>query len=294
MAKWMKSEDVIRFSVADKVATITLNRPAKRNALTPELIKELHDAILEADDRVDVNVIILQGAGDDFCSGYDLSYGSDPKNQTDPEGRYRTRIGNFDDDTWTMERKMHQMLVIQDAHKPVIAKVHGRCLAGGAELALCCDIIIAADDARIGHPGTRGLGSPPINMWFYHVGPQWAKRILLTGDSIMGKDAAKIGLILDSVPADRLDEEVQTLARRMALIDADMLAANKRIVNVAMELAGARTLQKMATEADARAHLSKGPQRTKFKADAASVGVKQAYRNRDEPFGDSIIKINRS
>jgi enoyl-CoA hydratase len=290
----MKSEDVIRFSVADKVATITLNRPAKRNALTPELIKELHDAILEADDRVDVNVIILQGAGDDFCSGYDLSYGSDPKNQTDPEGRYRTRIGNFDDDTWTMERKMHQMLVIQDAHKPVIAKVHGRCLAGGAELALCCDIIIAADDARIGHPGTRGLGSPPINMWFYHVGPQWAKRILLTGDSIMGKDAAKIGLILDSVPADRLDEEVQTLARRMALIDADMLAANKRIVNVAMELAGARTLQKMATEADARAHLSKGPQRTKFKADAASVGVKQAYRNRDEPFGDSIIKINRS
>jgi enoyl-CoA hydratase len=288
----MKSQELIKFEVSDKVARITLNRPAKRNALSPELIKELHDAILEADDRVDVNVMILEGAGDDFCSGYDLAYGSDPKNQTDPEGKYRTRIGNFDDDTWTMERKMHQLLVIQDAHKPVIAKIHGRCLAGGAELALCCDIIIAADDARIGHPGTRGLGTPPINMWFYHIGPQWAKRILMTGDSILGKDAARIGLVLDSVPAERLDEEVTALAKRIALADADMLAAQKRIVNIALELSGSRTLQTIATEMDARAHLSKGPQRTKFKADAAAFGVKQAYRNRDEPYGDSIIKIN--
>ncbi len=292
MSKWMKSQELIKFEVSDKVARITLNRPAKRNALSPELIKELHDAILEADDRVDVNVMILEGAGDDFCSGYDLAYGSDPKNQTDPEGKYRTRIGNFDDDTWTMERKMHQLLVIQDAHKPVIAKIHGRCLAGGAELALCCDIIIAADDARIGHPGTRGLGTPPINMWFYHIGPQWAKRILMTGDSILGKDAARIGLVLDSVPAERLDEEVTALAKRIALADADMLAAQKRIVNIALELSGSRTLQTIATEMDARAHLSKGPQRTKFKADAAAFGVKQAYRNRDEPYGDSIIKIN--
>ena len=292
MSKWMKSQELIKFSVADKVARITLNRPAKRNALSPELIRELHDAILEADDRVDVNVIVLDGAGDDFCSGYDLGYGSDPKNQTDPEGRYRTRIGNFDDDTWTMERKMHQMLVIQAAHKPVIAKIHGRCLAGGAELALCCDILIAAEDAKIGHPGTRGLGTPPINMWFYHVGPQWAKRILMTGDSILGRDAAKIGLVLDAVPADRLEEEVAALAKRMALIDADMLAAQKRIVNIAMELSGSKNLQTIATEMDARAHLSKGPQRTKFKSDAAAVGVKQAYRNRDEPFGDSVIKLH--
>ncbi|HEY0106197.1 MAG TPA: crotonase/enoyl-CoA hydratase family protein [Rhizomicrobium sp.] len=291
MAKWLKTTDLIQFEVKDKVAAIRLNRPDRRNALSPELIKELHDAMLEADDLNSVHVIVLSGAGSDFCSGYDLSYGSDPKNQTDPEGVYRTRISTFDDDVWTMTRKMHQMLVIQDIHKPVIAKVHGRALAGGSELALLCDMIIAADDALIGHPGTRGLGSPPLNMWFYHVGPQWAKRLLLTGDSISGRDAARIGLVLDSVPADELDAEVDALARHIAQNDPDMLAAQKRIVNVALEMAGARNLQKIATEMDARAHLSKQPLRTRFKEDAAKHGVKVAYKNRDAKFGDGVVRI---
>jgi enoyl-CoA hydratase len=291
MAKWLKSREFIEFEVKDRIAWITLNRPDKRNALSPELIKELHDAMLEADDLNSVHVIVLSGAGKDFCSGYDLAYGSDPKNQSDPEGIYRTRIGSFDDDAWTMTRKMHQMLIIQDIHKPVIAKVHGRALAGGSELALLCDIIIAADDAKIGHPGTRGLGSPPLNMWFYHVGPQWAKRLLLTGDSITGRDAARIGLVLDSVPAEQLDAEVEALAKHIAQNDPDMLAAQKRIVNIAMEMAGARNLQKIATEMDARAHLSKQSLRTSFKADAAKHGVKVAYQNRDAKFGDGVVKI---
>ncbi len=291
MAKWLKSTENLIFEVRDRIAWITLNRPEKRNALSPELIKELHDAMLEADDLNDVHVIVLCGAGKDFCSGYDLAYGSDPKNQTDPEGIYRTRIGSFDDDAWTMTRKMHQMLVIQDIHKPVIAKVHGRALAGGSELALLCDIIIAADDAKIGHPGTRGLGSPPLNMWFYHVGPQWAKRLLLTGDSISGRDAARIGLVLDSVPPDELDSEVEKLAKHIAQNDPDMLSAQKRIVNIAMEMAGARNLQKIATEMDARAHLSKQSLRTNFKADAVKYGVKVAYQNRDAKFGDGTVKI---
>jgi enoyl-CoA hydratase len=291
MAKWLKSQENILFDVKDRVASITLNRPERRNALSPELIKELHDAMLEADDLNSVHCIVLSGAGHDFCSGYDLAYGSDPKNQTDPEGIYRTRISTFDDDVWTMTRKMHQMLVIQDIHKPVIAKVHGRALAGGSELALLCDIIIAADDAKIGHPGTRGLGSPPLNMWFYHVGPQWAKRLLLTGDSMTGRDAARIGLVLDSVPSDQLDAEVEALAKHIAQNDTDMLAAQKRIVNIAMEMAGARNLQKIATEMDARAHLSKQSLRTNFKADAAKHGVKVAYQNRDAKFGDGMVKI---
>ncbi len=291
MAKWMKSNAFVKFDVRDRVAWITMNRPDKRNALSPELIKELHDAMLEADDLNSVSVIVLSGAGEDFCSGYDLSYGSDPKNQTDPEGIYRSRIGSFDDDVWTMTRKMHQMLIIQDIHKPVIAKVHGRALAGGSELMLLCDIIIAADNAKIGHPGTRGLGSPPLNMWFYHVGPQWAKRLLLTGDSITGRDAARIGLVLDSVPAERLDAEVEALAKHVAQNDPDMLSANKRIINMAMEMAGARNLQKLSTDMDARAHLSKQPLRTNFKADAAKHGVKVAYQNRDAKFGDGMVHI---
>jgi len=284
MAKWLRSQDCLTFEVKDKICRITLNRPEKRNALSPELIKEIHDAMLEADDLVDVHAIILQGAGDDFCAGYDLSHGYIPLSPEEA-AKYRTRMGTFDDDVWTMTRKMHQMLIIPDIHKPVIAKVHGRALAGGAELALACDIIIAADDAEIGHPGVRGLGSPPINFWFYHVGPQWAKRLLLTGDSISGHDAARIGLVLDSVPADELDEEVSKLAARIAIVDPEITAANKRVVNVAMELSGARTLQKFATELDARAHLSAGPLRKKFKGDAKEVGVRQAIKNRDALFG---------
>jgi enoyl-CoA hydratase len=291
MAKWLKSTDFITFEVKNKIAYITLNRPEKRNALSPELITEIHDAMLEADDLVEVHCIVLQGAGEDFCAGYDLGFGYNPANQADSEGKYRTRISTFDDDVWTMTRKMHKMLVIPDVHKAVIAKVQGRALAGGAEMALACDIIIAADNARIGHPGTRGLGSPPINFWFYHVGPQWAKRLLLTGDSVSGKDAARIGLVLDAVPLDELDAEVDELARRIALADPEIGAANKRIVNAAMELAGARTLQKLATEADARAHLSQGPGRQTWRANVKQYGVRQAIRMRDAAYGDSPVRI---
>src|ERR1700754_2332851 len=192
MAKWLKSTDFITFEVRDRIAFVTMNRPEKRNALSPGVITEIHDAMLEADDLSSVHVIVLQGAGQDFCAGYDLGFGSNPANQADAEGRYRSRIGTFDDDIWTMQRKMGKMLIIPEIHKPVIAKTQGRALAGGAELALCCDLVIAADDALIGHPGARGIGSPPVNYWFYHVGPQWAKRLLLTGDSVTGRDASRI------------------------------------------------------------------------------------------------------
>ena len=245
MAKWLKTQDFISFEIRDKIAYITMNRPEKRNALSPELIKEIHDAMLEADDLVEVHAVVLAGAGEDFCAGYDLGYGYNPANQADDSGKYRTRMGSMDDDIWTMTR------IIPDIHKPVIGKVHGRALAGGAEMVLACDMIIMADDAQIGHPGVRGLGSPPINFWFYHVGPQWAKRLLLTGDRLTGKDAARLGLVMDSVPAAELDDEVHKLAMRISLIDPEIAATQKRIVNMAMELAGARTLQKLATDMDA-------------------------------------------
>lgn len=301
MGKFLKPSEVVGFTVQERVARITLNRPDKRNALTAQMIADLHDAFLEADARTDVNVIILQGAGKDFCAGYDLAgvyagVKSAAEAQADSEQNvpYRTTSGTLDDDCWQLEQTQRQTVAMFEIHKPVIARVHGNCLAGGTDLALMCDMVLAAADAKIGFPATRANGTPPNHMWVYHVGPQWAKRLLMTGDCLTGTDAARIGLVLDAIPADKLDEAVDDLARRMSFVDAELLAAHKRIVNVALELAGARTLQRMSAEMDAKAHLSQGPRRTQFKADMAQHGLKQALKNRDEPFGDGMVKIHRA
>ncbi len=299
MGKFLKTAETLLFDVKERVARVTLNRPEKRNAITGSMITELHDALLEADARTDVNVVVLQGAGKDFCAGYDLAgvYSgvnseADARADATHEASYRTISSTLDDDCWNLERTQRQTTLMFQIHKPVIARVHGNCLAGGTDLALMCDMVIAASDARIGFPATRANGTPPNHMWVYHVGPQWAKRLLMTGDCLSGIDAARIGLVLDAVPANQLDEVVNDRARRMSFVDAELLAAHKRIVNVALELAGAQTLQRMAAEMDARAHLSQGPRRTQFKADMAQNGLKQALKNRDEPFGDGMVKIH--
>ena len=149
-------------------------------------------------------------------------------------------------------------MIMFDMHKPIIGKVQGNCLAGGTDLALLCDMLIVATDARIGFPATRSQGSQPNHLWLHHVGPQWAKRLLMTGDAIRGRDAVRIGLALKAVDPGRLDQEVDDLARRIALVDADLLSAQKRIVNLGLELMGARTMQRIASEMDACAHLSQG------------------------------------
>lgn len=292
MAKWLQSQDQLRLQVADGVARITLNRPDRRNALSWEMLTELRGALLEADDLKAVNVIVLEGAGPSFCAGYDMKsayarYASEDGAALD----YRSGSGSFDDDAWKLERFQELLRTAFVVHKPVIAKVHGHCVAGGTDLALYCDLVIAADDARIGFPATRAMGSPPNHMWFYNVGPQWAKRLLLTGDVVSGIDAARIGLAVQSVPPGRLDEEVMALARRMATIDAELLATQKRIVNLALELAGAGTLPRLAAEMDARAHLSRA--KKEFDADAAALGFKAAVKKRDEPFGDGLAHPGR-
>jgi enoyl-CoA hydratase len=293
MSRYLKSTELIGFSVADRIARITLDRPDKRNALSPPMIAELHDALIEADARVDVNVIVLAGAGKDFCTGYDLgsAYAGQGAAEAEEAAKYRTLNSTLDDDAWQIERTQRQLSVIFDLHKPVIAKVHGNCLAGGCDLALMCDMIIAAEDAKFGFPAARANGTPPANLWFFHVGPQWAKRVLMTGDSLWGRDAARIGLVLDAVPAAELDAEVDELARRVSCVDAELLATHKRAVNLALELGGARTLQRLTAELDARAHLSQGPRRNQFRADMAAHGLKEALKNRDAPFGDGMIKI---
>ncbi len=290
MGKWLGTTDFIRFSVADRVARITLNRPEKRNALNSGLIREIATAMQEADDRKDVNVIVLEGEGKDFCAGHDLAGAYAARAEAD-EVEYRSRIDTVDDDMWNVKQLQHQKLKAWDIHKPVIAKIHGNCLAGGTDLAFLCDMVVAADDCRIGFPAARANGTPPIHMWVYLCGPQWAKRMLMTGDILTGKDAARLGLVLDCAPADELEAKVAELARRISLVDAELLASQKRVVNHALEMMGAMTLQRFAAEWDAVAHLASGPRRTQFKKDMAEGGLKQALTNRDAPFGDSQIKM---
>ena len=296
MNKYLGSTQHILFDVRDRVARITLNRPEKRNALQPAMLAELRDALLEADARVDVNVVILQGAGKDFCAGYDLvgAYAGFKEGETPPwdESQYRSTNASIDDDVWNLEQSQKLTITLFDMHKPVIARVQGNCLAGGTDLALMCDFVICTEDAKLGFPAARANGTPPNQMWIYHVGPQWAKRILMTGDNLWGRDAVRIGLVLDAVPADQLDAAVDELARRISFVDADLLSAHKRIVNAALELQGARTLQRMACEMDARAHLNQGPRRKQFKADMAEHGLKTALKNRDEPYGDGMVKAH--
>lgn len=292
MAKWITSNSFVDFAVARGFARITLNRPDKRNALNPGLLDELHNALVEADDRTDVNAILLEGAGQDFCAGYDLG-GIYQRRETESleDGSYRRRSVSVEDDAWGLEQTQKKMAVIFDLHKPVIAKIQGNCLAGGTDLALYCDLVIAAEDARIGFPAIRANGSPPNHMWVYHVGPQWAKRLLLTGDCVSGRDAAKLGLVLEAVPSDELDAHATALAERIAQVDGELLASHKRIVNMALEFAGARSMMRMATEMDARAHYSNGPGKRRFDDDMARDGLKTALINRDAPFGDGMVRV---
>ncbi len=289
MRKWLKSTEFITFDVEGAIATITLNRPEKRNALSRALLRELREALLEADDLRAVRVVILKGAGKDFCAGYDVS-GPAPGEGWDPAHYRQPGSISIADDTWRLERNQADIMTLFDMHKPVIAAVHGNCVAGGTDLALCCDLVIAARDARIGFPATRAMGTPPMHMWLHNVGPQWAKRMLLTGDSLTGRDAAKIGLVLKAVPTARLGDEAKALAERMALIDADLLAANKRIVNMGLELMGARTLQRYSAETDARSHQSAAAK--DFGRVAREEGLGRAFKRRDQPFGDEYVQLD--
>ncbi|HXQ99294.1 MAG TPA: crotonase/enoyl-CoA hydratase family protein [Pseudomonas sp.] len=293
--KWLKTTDTITFDVAHGIARITLNRPEKRNALSMKMLRELHSAFLEADDRVDVNVILLTGAGKDFCAGYDLSdgYGGGGREACEQHEAsiYRSGTARLDDDIWALERQQDFMSIMFDLHKPIIACIKGNCLAGGTDLAFSCDLILAADDARIGFPAARANGTPPNNFWVYHCGPQWTKRMLFTGDTVSGLDAACLGLVLESYPAERIDAEVDQLAHRIAAVDAEILATHKRVVNRQLELAGARTSQRFAVEQDACAHLSTGPRRTQFRKDVAEGGLRDALKNRDAPFGDGKVVL---
>ncbi len=276
-------QDIV-YEAVDGRARITLNRPHRHNAITELMTSELEQALWEADDDTSVHSIIIKGAGPSFSSGYDLdAYGD----HSEPRGARRGRA-DFDDRAWQLERMQRPLRAFHDIHKPVIAQVHGHCLAGGTGIAMFCDMVIVADDANFGFPAARA-GTMPNQMWLYSAGPQWTKRLTLTGDTVSGADAARLGLALKSVPRDLLEAEVEGLADRLAHVDIDLLSANKRIVNIGIELMGAQVLQRMAAEMDTRAHLSESTE--EFLGAIGERGLKPALADRDEVFGDGRARV---
>lgn len=283
--------DEIIYEAENGRARITLNRPDKLNALTMKMQAEMSEALWQADNDRDVHCVIIKGAGRGFSAGYDLSGSSAvPVSRLDSETGNQRGARSVDDDIWQLERAQRYRMAIFDLHKPVIAQVHGPCVAGGTDIALLCDLVIIADDAKVSFPAGRNLGALPNQMWLYNVGPQWTKRLMLTGDSITGTEAAQLGFAMKAVPADMLEAEVEGLADRMALIDPDILAANKRAINLGMELMGARTMQRLAVENDVRGHQAASAHA--FVKRVGEAGLKQALSERDAPFGDGRARVN--
>lgn len=276
----MQFEQII-YEQRGPTAIITLNRPEKRNALSGKMLGELAQALWDADERASVHSVILRAAGQHFCAGFDL-------------GEYSTREGDdyrgraeIDDDIWAMSRGQRLRMTLFDMHKPVVAAVQGTCIGVGTGLIGLCDMVLIAEDARLGFPPVRDLGSPPDSMWLYQCGPQWAKRLLLTGDSLTGTDAAQIGLALKAVPPEELDAEAIRLTDKMGLIDPHLLSANKRLVNLGLELMGARTMQRLTLEIDARGHTAPGARA--MQQTMREVGYKEAYRQREQKFGVGYV-----
>ena len=256
------------------VVTLTLNRPEVRNAISGALAAAIADAVEAAAADGSARVVVIRGAGSGFSAGYDLSAayagnGAEPERGVAADAR---RLGWI---TGHWERVWHCPL-------PVVAQVHGHCLAGGTDLALHCDLVVVTTDARIGYPPVRSLGVPPAHMWLYHLGPQWTKRLLYTGDTITGRLAAEIGFALTAVEPADLDAAVTALAQRIAATGREMLMANKAVVNHGIELMGRAELQTVARLRDAVAH--QAPEARAFAALVAAEGLKAAVHHRDEPF----------
>jgi enoyl-CoA hydratase len=257
------------------VFRLTLNRPARHNPLTPRCIREILAGVATAEGDDGIRAVVIRGSGPSFSSGYGIL-------PDDLEPGDEDASSGIEADVAAMVDLGTGWARVWDCRIPVIAQVHGNCLAGGTDLALHCDIVVAADDARIGFPPVRSMGVPPTNMWLYHLGPQWTKRLLFTGDTVSGAEAASIGLVQAAVPAGQLDQHALSLATRIALVGRDLLTANKRVINQGIELMGRSQLQRFAALNDAVAHRTADARA--FTARAGQVGLKQAVNERDAPF----------
>ena len=257
-----------------RVARLTLDRPERLNAINEAMPGEIRRAIEAANGDDAVHVIVLQGAGRAFCAGYDLKQyaeGDTPLIQDmpwDPMRDFRVMKG-FTDDFFSIWR----------SYKPVICKVHGYAVAGGSDIALCADIVVMAEDARIGYMPARVWGCPTTAMWVYRLGAEKAKRMLLTGDTIDGRTAKRWGLVYEAVPEDLLDAEVDALAERMSAVPKNQLMMQKLMINQAYENMGLAGTQMIATLFDGITRHT--PEGMWFKRYAEAHGFRAAVDWRD-------------
>jgi enoyl-CoA hydratase len=290
----------VRYEVTGRVARITLDRPQRGNAITGQLIRELAACVERADLDPAVHVMALAGAGPGFCAGYDLLESAE---RMSPEGSGAPApagspvdpaviAANHDPGgTWDamtdyamMSRNVRGFMSLFHANKPVVCSVHGFCVAGGTDMALCSDLLVIAEDAKIGYPPARVWGSPTTSLWAHRIGAQRAKRLLFTGDSLSGREALEWGLAIEAPPAEQLQERTDVLLERIARMPVNQLVMMKLLVNQTLYAQGLHATQVIGTVFDGIArHTAEG---FDFQQLAAREGFQEAVRRRDEPFGD--------
>jgi enoyl-CoA hydratase len=282
-----------------RVARITLDRPERGNGITLEMPRELAECVERANLDPEVHAIALAGNGPGFCGGYDLA-SAEGMEGISPQGRVpggspidpgviaanHDPAGTWDPvtDFQMMSRNVRGFMSLFHSEKPVLCKVHGFCVAGGTDMALCSDLLVVEDEAKIGYPPARVWGVPTTALWTARVGPARAKRLLLTGDSLTGRQAVEWGLAAESAPAGELDQRFEALLERVARLPINQLVMHKLLINQALYAQGLHATQVLGTFFDGIARHT--PEGYGFARRAAEAGWKEAVRDRDEPFGD--------
>jgi enoyl-CoA hydratase len=290
------------YEVTGRIARITLDRPERGNGITRGLVSELEQCVERADLDPAVHVILLAGNGKGFCGGYDLVESAEGQGRMgegsaaapagspldpivmadnhDPRGIWDPMV-----DYAMMGRNVRAFMSLFHCSKPAVCKVHGFCVAGGTDMALCSDLLVIAADAKIGYPPARVWGSPTTSMWAYRLDPQRAKRLLFTGDSLSGAEALEWGLAIEAPELSKLDERTEILLERIARNPLNQLQMMKLLVNQSLFAQGLQQTQVLGTVFDGiTRHTREG---YAFQQRAAEDGFKQAVRERDEPFGDA-------
>jgi enoyl-CoA hydratase len=289
----------VRYEVDGRIARLTLNRPERGNGINRSLVTQLAASVEAADLDPAVHVLLLSGAGTGFCGGYDLVESAEGAGALDgppapagsPIDPSVMAANHNPGDVWDpmvdyamMSRNVRAFMSLFHCSKPVVCKVHGFCVAGGTDMALCSDLLVIAADAKIGYPPARVWGSPTTSMWAYRLGPQRAKRLLFTGDSLNGAEALEWGLAIDAPPPAELDAVTETLVERIARLPINQLQMMKLLVNQSLYSQGLHATQLIGTVFDGiTRHTREG---YGFQQHAMREGFKAAVRARDEPFGD--------